>query len=172
MPSGKQVLLHFLEKYSLAFQEEEDLSEVSEDLRVAMLLHGSTPDEMWYNVENIEWGNKRDSEDEIATQGLKIKGKDILLSELFEEIQQIIWDNKKIPTRVAKLFPQLTADEYKSAIHIIWLLLTAMEYSRYFSQVENGGQLDLEKVEKSLISYKRKMKLFRENPKEFLGIVE
>ncbi len=57
MPSGKQVLLHLLEKYSLHLHEEKDLSEISEDLRIAFLLHGSTPEHMWYDVENIEWGN-------------------------------------------------------------------------------------------------------------------
>ena len=86
MPSGKQILLHLLEKYSLDFQEEENLSEVSENLRAAFLLHGSTPEKMWYNVENIEWGSKKDEKNQIVIQGLKIRGKDILLSELFEEI--------------------------------------------------------------------------------------
>ncbi len=169
MASGKQVLLHLLEKYSLSFQEKQNLSEVSEDLRVALLLHGSTPPEMWYNVENIEWGNEQSKKNKISIQGLKIKGKDIMLSELFE---QITWDEEKIPNRVSERFTELTIDEYKSAIHIIWLILKGIEYSDSLSQVENNGVMDFEQLDRWLVSYRKKMNLFRENPNVFLGIEE
>ncbi len=166
MPSGKQVLLHLLKKYSLTFQEEHALQEVSEDLRVALLLHGSTPPEMWYNVENIEWGSKRNDENEIETQGLKIKNKNIMLSELFE---QMTWDDEKVPSRVSEFFPNITTEEYKSASHIMWLILKSIEYSDWLAKVENMGKMDFEQLEKLLVSYRKKMKLFRENPNKFLG---
>ncbi|MCP4264200.1 MAG: hypothetical protein GY777_01260 [Candidatus Brocadiaceae bacterium] len=73
MPSGKQVLLHLLQKFSQQVQDEEDLSEVSEDLRVALLLHGSTPDDMWFKVERMAWLSKKDeeySDEEPVRQGL------------------------------------------------------------------------------------------------------
>lgn len=174
MPSGKQVLLHFLNKYSLALQADEDLSEVSEDLRVAFLLHGSTPPDMWTHVDNIEWGSERyDDHDvevyganknDVYRQGLKIKGKDIMLSDLFEVIT---WEDEKIPEDVAERFPDLTIGEYKSAIHIMWLLFKGLEYNATLAKVENNGQLDMEQVGRWLISYRKKMKLFREGPDDF-----
>lgn len=164
MPSGKQVLLHFLKKYSLAFQEQDDLSEVSEDMRVAFLLHGSTPPDMWHHVNNIEWGNDLDEKNKVIGQGLKVKGKDIMLSDLFE---QITWEDEKIPNRVADRFPEITSEEYKSATHLIWLLLRGMEYSDWLSQVENNGEMDLEQLKKWQVSYRKKMDLFREDPDDF-----
>ncbi len=169
MPSGKQVLLHFLKKYSLAFQEQDKLSEVSEDLRVAFLLHGSTPDDMWYNVDNIEWGNETDEEGKVTSQGLKIKDKKIMLSELFE---YLTWDDEKIPNRISEEFMDLTLKEYKSAVHVIWLVLTSIEYSDWLSEVENNGKMDFEALDKYLVSYRKKMRLFRENPNDFLGSEE
>jgi len=167
MPSGKQVLLHFIEKYSLAFQEADKLSEVSEDLRVAFLLHGSTPNTMWYHVDNIEWGNEVDEENEIKSQGLKIKDKDIMLSDLF---QQITWDDDTIPKNVSERFTDLTIAEYKSAIHLIYLLLRGIEYSSHLSQVENNGEMDFAVLDKWLVSYRKKMSSFRKDPNDFLGI--
>ncbi len=167
MPSGKQVLLHYLEKYSLNFQDNEDLSDVSENLRVALLLHGSTSNEMWYHVDNIEWGNEINEEDKIIKQGLKVKDKDIMLSELFK---YMTWDDEKIPKNVSDRFSSLDIKEYKSAIHIIWLLLKSIEHSTWLSSVENNGKMDFEELQKYLVSYKKKINSFRKDPNDFLGI--
>lgn len=49
MPSGKQILLSLLTEYS---QKQSD-SGCSENLRAGFLIHGSTPDHMWADVDNI-----------------------------------------------------------------------------------------------------------------------
>lgn len=168
MPSGKQVLLHFLEQYSLALQNDEDLTEVSENLRVALLLHGSTPDHMWYTVERLEWASELDEDKkEVTRQGLAIKGKKIFLSDLLYHITE----DENIPKTVKEAFPELTQEEYNSATHVMYLMLSAMDWSKYDSQVENDGKLDLEALEKFKKSYKKKLKYFRDDPKDFLGII-
>ena len=167
MASGKQILLHLLNKYSLKFHKKEELEDISEDIRGGFLLHGSTPPDMWRNVENIEWGNKLNEENKVISQGLKVRGKDIMFSDILE---LIIWDNEVIPKRVAKQFPDLTIDEYKSVTHLIWLLSKSVEYSTWLSEVENNGKLDIEYMERLFISYRKKMKLYRKNPDDFLGI--
>ncbi|WP_162555868.1 hypothetical protein [Reichenbachiella versicolor] len=149
------------------FQKSNDTEEVSEDMRVAFLLHGSTTDEMWYNVDNIEWGTKVDEADSITKQGLKVKNKAIMLSELFRYMS---WDDEKIPEAVSNRFSELTLKEYKSAIEIIQLILTSIEYSTGFSSVENNGKMDFEALTKYLTSYRKKMSLFREDPEGYLGI--
>ena len=166
MPSGKQVLLHFLRKFSLKKQKKEDLNEASENLRVALLLHGSTPEEMWHNVDAIEWGEElTDDKKEVIKQGLKIKNKDIPITEVFE---YMTWDSDdEIPKKVADRFPELTQSEYYSATRIMSLLLSSMEWSDWLSEVENNGKMDFEELEKYLTSYKKKLKLFREAPDEF-----
>lgn len=110
MASGKQVLLHFLKKNSLQKTKKEDLVDVSEDIRVGFLLHGSTPKEMWQIVDIIEWGEEIDNENnEVISQGLKIKDKSVSLTELFDNMT---WESQnKIPKRVAKRFPELTQSE-------------------------------------------------------------
>jgi len=166
MPSGKQVLLYFLKKYSLKKTKKKNLQEVSENLRVAFLLHGSTPKEMWQNVDTIEWGEEIDKDDDsIISQGLKIKDKNIPLTELFE---CMIWNSdKKIPKKVAKRFPNLTQSEFYSATRIMSLLLSSIEWSNWLSQVENGGKMDFKELEGYLKSYKEKLNYFREDPENY-----
>ncbi len=85
MASGKQILINFLKKYSLQKTKKKDLVDVSEDIRVGFLLHGSTPKETWQIVDTIEWGEETaDESDEVINQGLRIKDKNISLPELFD----------------------------------------------------------------------------------------
>lgn len=170
MPSGKQILLHFLQKYSLGVQRHEKTEEISENIRVGLLMHGSTNDEMWQNVDTIEWGAKVNNQEEIYCQGISIKNKSIFLTDLFEHM---IWDaEESIPPKVKERFPELTQSEYEAAISIISLLLSSFEWSDHLSKIEQGGKIDTETLEKHLKSYKKKMRLYRENPEAYLGYKE
>ena len=166
MASGKQILLHLLRKYSLQKTKNEDLADASEDIRVGFLLHGSTPKEMWYNVDTIEWGEEIDEDsNETISQGLKIKGKDISLTELFE---YLTWDSDiKIPSKISKRFPELTQSEFYSATRIMSLILTSIEWSNWLSEVENNGEMDYVELDKYLKSYKEKLTSFREDPEKY-----
>lgn len=163
MPSGKQVLLYLLQKFSQKVQNEEDLFEVSEDLRAALLLHGSTPDHMWFNVERIAWLSEED-EDGPIRQGLGLRGKNIFLSDIFESMTY----DDEIPENVKRDFPNLTKDEFTSATDIMWLLLSSTQWFDCLSSVENNGQLDMKQVKDWMISYRQKMNLFRKDPADYL----
>ena len=167
MASGKQVLIHFLKKYSLQKTKKEDLADASEDIRVGFLLHGSTAKEMWRIVDTIEWGEETaDESDEVISQGLKIKDKNISLPELFD---YITWESEhKIPKRVAKRFPELTQYEYYAATRIMGLVLSSIEWSGWLSEVENGGKLDFVELDNYLKSYKEKLGYYREDPENYI----
>ncbi len=168
MPSGKQVLLHLLEEYSQKLQDDEDLSEVSENLRIALLLHGSTSEDMWFNVERISWLSETDENGEVDRQGLGIKGKNIFLSDIFESMTY----DSNIPERVKIDFPDLTDEEFESANHIMWLLLIAPQFFSSLSSIENEGNIDLDQVSKHLIGYRKKLAVFRKDPGDYLGWVD
>jgi hypothetical protein len=166
MASGKQILIHFLKKYSLHKIKKEDLVDVSEDIRVGFLLHGSTPKEMWQIVDTIEWGEETaDESDEVIGQGIKIKDKNISLPELFD---YMTWESEhKIPKKVAKRFPELTQSEYYAATRIMGLVLSSIEWSKQLSEVENGGKLDSVELDKYLKLYKEKLGYYREDPENY-----
>lgn len=166
MASGKQILIHFLKKYSLQKIKKEDLVDVSEDIRVGFLLHGSTPKEMWQIVDTIEWGEETAEEsDEVIGQGIKIKDKNISLPELFD---YITWESEhKIPKKVAKRFPELTQSEYYAATRIMGLVLSSIEWSKQLSEVENGGKPDSVELDKYLKLYKEKLGYYREDPENY-----
>lgn len=166
MASGKQVLLHFLEKYSLQKTKKEDLADVSENIRIGFLLHGSTPQEAWKIVDTIEWGEETEHEsNEAISQGLKIRDKSISLTELFDYIS---WESEhKIPKRVAKRFPELTQFEYYAATRIMALTLSSIEWSVWLSEVENGGNMDFAELDRYLKSYKEKLGYYREDPENY-----
>ncbi len=102
-------------------------------------------------------------------QGLKIKNKNIMLSDLFAKI---VKENDPIPSRVTEAFPDLTKQEYQSATHLMWLLMIAIEYSGYYAQVENNGKMDFEQLESWLINYRKHLQQFRKNPRKYLGYEE
>lgn len=167
MASGKQILIHFLNKYSLQKTKKEDLVDVSEDIRVGFLLHGSTPKEMWQIVDTIEWGEETaDESDEVINQGLRIKDKNISLPELFD---YMTWESEhKIPKRVAKRFPELTQSEYYAATRIMGLIFSSIEWSQQLTEIENGGKLDSEALDRYLKSYKEKLGYYREDPENYI----
>lgn len=167
MASGKQILIHFLKKYSLQKTKKEDLIDVSEDIRVGFLLHGSTPKEMWQIVDTIEWGEETaDESDEVINQGLRIKDKNISLPELFDNMT---WESEhKIPKRVAKRFPELTQSEYYAATRIMGLIFSSIEWKQQLTEVENGGKLDSVVLDRYLKSYKEKLGYYREDPENYI----
>ena len=164
MPSGKQILLSLLQDCSQRLVEGEELEEVTDRLKAGLLLHGSTPDEMWFHAERVAWISKIE-DGEITKQGLGLKDKGIFLSDLFE---YIVW-NEEIPQQVQKEIPNITQKEYTSAIHIIWCLLSSLQWFSCLSSVENAGKLDEYTAERLITSYRRKLAMFRENPDSIIG---
>lgn len=168
MPSGKQVLLNFLQEFSQRPVDDEEADEVSEKLRIALLLHGSTPDSMWFHVDRMAWVNFCDPTfTESITQGLGIKNKSLLLSDILIRILDKAEDDENYRQE----FDELSNVEYKSALEIIRLLITSTNFYSGLHQVEQDSPDEYKRsVEKSLKSYHSKLDLFRKDPGDFLGI--
>jgi hypothetical protein len=159
MPSGKQVLLSVLQKYSQSKQENDDLPAVSERVKSALALHCSTSGETMAKLEKLSWLSESD-ESGVIKQGLGLASGDVFLSDLFEEL--ILED--EIPARVKKRFPSLTQKDYSDSLDMIWSLLSSLQYWDELSSVENGGQLNHEENEKLLKTGAKALKSFGADP--------
>jgi hypothetical protein len=163
MPSGKQILLSLLNECSQRLVEGQDVEVVSEQLKAGLLLHGSTPDEMWFHVDRMAWISENE-DGEIVRQGLGLREKNIFLSDLFECMV-----SNEIPDKVIEEYPNLTKNEYNSATSIIWCLLSSLQFFSQLISVENDGNLDEDQAEKLIDGYRKKLEKFRENPDEIIG---
>jgi hypothetical protein len=163
MPSGKQILLSLLNECCQRLVEGQDVEVVSEQLKAGLLLHGSTPDEMWFHVDRMAWISENE-DGEIVRQGLGLREKNIFLSDLFECMV-----SNEIPDKVIEEYPNLTKNEYNSATSIIWCLLSSLQFFSQLISVENDGNLDEVQAEKLVDGYRKKLEKFRENPDEIIG---
>lgn len=165
MPSGKQILLSLLSEYSQNKSSADQMENISERLKAALLLHGSTSHEMWNMVEKISWENHSTSEDghPITNQGLMLKGTDVLLSDFFN----LISEDKKTLEHIRTLYPEINRETIASALHMIWLLLKSVEWSKTYEDVEIYGNSDNAEREKKLENYQRKLREFREAPDDY-----
>jgi hypothetical protein len=163
MPSGKQILLSLLNECCQRLVEGQDVEVVSEQLKAGLLLHGSTPDEMWFHVDRMAWISENE-DGEIVRQGLGLREKNIFLSDLFECMV-----SNEIPDKVIEEYPNLTKNEYNSATSIIWCLLSSLQFFSELISVENDGNLDEVQAEKLVDGYRKKLEKFRENPDEIIG---
>ena len=166
MFSGKQVLMSLLTEYSQKFQEDDKLGDISENIRSAFLLHGSTPNHMWYAVDNIEWESYLNHDDEISQQGIGIKKLGILLSDFFLEILS----DEKVEKLVQDKFPELSKVEVESNLWLIFSLLRLLEWSRNDMILEQNEFENSKEIPRSIDSMKKKLELFRKDPDEYLGL--
>ena len=170
MPSGKQVLLNLLQEFSQKPVSNSESDFVSEQMRVALLLHGSTPDAMWFHVDRMAWVTRRDPNfPNAVAQGLGIRDKSLLLSDILMRILDKVQEDSDYRNE----FDELTDAEYKSALHVIQLLAMATDFSSGLYEVEQDSPVEYQRaVEKFMRSYRGKLELFRKNPGDFLDINE
>jgi len=159
MPSGKQVLLSVLQKYSQSKQEKDDLPAVSERVKSALSLHCSTSGETMAKLEKLSWLSESD-ESGVVKQGLGLAKEEMFLSDLFEELIE----EDEIPARIKKRFPRLTQKDYSDSLDVIWSLLSSLQYWDELSSVENDGQLNHEESEKLLTTGAKTLKSFGKDP--------
>ena len=159
MPSGKQILSSEIKAFSQASSPSKNLAEASDRLRAGLLLHGSTADSAWPTVERIAW-----------TGDEHLQGPALVSNQLFlADIVTALRAANEIPEEVSERYPDLTVRDYQAGLHVIWLLLSQHYYCSDFSQLENGGELDVEEADKLMKSYLAKLEIYRSNPEEFLG---
>ncbi|WMS88787.1 hypothetical protein [Pleionea litopenaei] len=159
MPSGKQVLLSVLQKYSQSRQSEDDLEVVSDRVKSALTLHCSTSGETMKKIQKLSWLSSSD-ESGLIKQGLGVTRGEAFLSDIFEELIE----EDEIPKRIKKRFPRLTQEDYSDALDIIGFLLTSLQYWEELSSVEKCGHLDQEESEKLLKGGSMHLKSFSEEP--------
>src|SRR5580698_5403813 len=117
MPSGKQILLRVLSELSQGAARSPANDLISDKVRAAFLLHGSTAPESWPAVEHLQWSTDTGKLFKTVREGITYDG--IFLSDLFEEL--VVPDG--IPPHIASKYPQLSPEGYREALRFIWLIL-------------------------------------------------
>lgn len=164
MPSGKQVLLALMSRFSQRQHDAGELDDVSARFIAGLLLHGSTADDTWIALDRIGW-IEGETEWRGFRQGPGLREGQVFLADLFE----VMTESEEIPESVKRAFPSLRQEEYSSAILVMWLMLSACQFHKGLECVENGGKLDPAEESRMVESMVKKLKLFREDPWDFLG---
>lgn len=167
MASGKQILLSLLTDYSQRQTAPDDLENVSQRVKAGLLLHGSTSNAMWKMVDQMSWVERlNDTEGQpsyLESQGLGLKESGLLLSDLFD----LTIAKPDIPKDIEDAYPELTPDAYKAGVHMIGLLLRAMEWSIAMEAVEENGVLDEAEKDRLLSSYLNKLHEYALDPDDY-----
>ena len=165
MPSGKQTLLSLLTAYSRRYSEASDLEEISDLVKAGFLLHGSSSNNMWKTVEDIAWKSHSTEEDglTVTEQGITLVPSGILLTDLLG----VISEDETLINHVRETYPEISSDAFQSAMHIIWLLLKSVQWSKAHEEIESEIDTDGVQRKKSLKAYQRKLKDYRKDPKDY-----
>jgi len=119
---------------SVCSDKEVQLPVISEEvMRLILLLGSETPDNLncYSHVEygivpnENDAGNSGDSSSTKLTYGLKIKGKDISLSDIMNAVEDM-----GVPAEVAAVFPTITEHEWNAATRMITMILLSIECTR------------------------------------------
>jgi len=160
MPSGKQILLGVLSELSQGSKPPPTSPEISDKVRAAFLLHGSTASESWPAVDHIQWSVENDERGKPVRRGITYDG--IFLSDLFEELT----GPEGIPSHVASKYPGLSPERYQEAVWVIWLILSSVQWFEYLASVED--EIDSKSQGNALIAnYIQKLHRFRKHPENF-----
>lgn len=100
-----------------------DLSKKNEKFRQMFLKFASETEENLECLEHLEYGKLKDGESEKETSGIKIKGKDILISDIMNALE----DLDDIPDPVKEYYPDLTDREWHAAARLVTVLLLLLE---------------------------------------------
>ena len=118
---------HTLIKKLLSASEQPNLSasttSLSDDIRRIFLKIGSETDDNLNCCEHIEYGAVRKSFSSKNFYGLKVKGKNLLISEVMNAVEDL-----EIPQEVKAYFPDLTGNEWSAVTRMITMILLELEY--------------------------------------------
>lgn len=102
----------------------QDLLMFNDNLRQIFLEMGSETPSNLSCLEHIEYGMVDRSEfGKKDLHGLKLRGKNTLLSEVMNAIE-----NVELPSEVKEQFPDLTIDEWDATTRMITMVLLSLEY--------------------------------------------
>lgn len=158
MPSGKQILLEELTKFSQRDIDEDSVGEVSDRFRAALLLHGSTADSAWPTVERVSWTKAG------GVHGPSLASNGEFLANIFSSLL-----TSEIPESVKEDFPELTELDFRAAMRVMYMLITQFYYQPDLASVENDGNIEADKANRLIEAYMAKLRNYRANPEAWLG---
>lgn len=75
----------------------------------------------------IEYNSYVDNETQRKCYGLKVKNKNISISDIFFKAVE---DNEKITTYILSLYPELTIQEVEAVLRVIMIILSDLDYDQ------------------------------------------
>ncbi|RZA00493.1 MAG: hypothetical protein EOO68_11230 [Moraxellaceae bacterium] len=140
--SGKQILLKILTQLSTQLTAESELENATSKMRAGLLLHGSTSDENYRCVNNLQWSSSYDEDQAVWRQGIATVDGQIFIADLVESLMDL-------PNMHASLlaeYPGLTAKGLDASLQAIWLIISAVQMYSQLREVEvDEAQVDVEK---------------------------
>ena len=97
----------------------QDMIRKNQEFREKFLALTSETEENVNCLKHLEYGKLTDSEAERVTSGVKIKGKDILISEIMNAMEDIEY----VPEPVKEYYPDLTNEEWQAATRFVTVML-------------------------------------------------
>ncbi|RKZ40727.1 MAG: hypothetical protein DRQ49_07425 [Gammaproteobacteria bacterium] len=102
----------------LSENSEQELQQKNQTFKQQFLAFSSETDENLECLKYIEYGKMRDETSEKITHGIKIKDKNILISDIMNAIE----DLDEVPAQVKEYFPALTNTEWQATTRVITVL--------------------------------------------------
>lgn len=140
MPSGKQILLNKLLEVST--ERIDNTEEATDTIRAALLLHGS------HSPDNIDCANQfsylESGDAEYTERGPAFTKSQVFISDLLFELSSI----DQLPDDIKSKFPNLTLDDFKTTLHLVSLIFSALHWDTHYDSIEKD--YDEKKVDKML----------------------
>ena len=97
-------------------------ADATEEIRRRIIAIGSATEDNINCVEHIEIGQTKSTAGPVLERGIKIKGKNIMLSDIVSYIE-----DAPIPESVRERFPRLSAEEWCASLRFVTLLLHSLQ---------------------------------------------
>jgi len=107
----------------LSEDSEQELQQKDQIFKQLFLAFSSETDENLECLKYFEYGKMRDEASKKITHGIKIKDKNILISDIMNAIE----DLDEVPAPVKEYFPALTHTEWQATTRVITVLLLFLE---------------------------------------------
>ena len=157
--SGKQVLLEIIGRLSTSKLEDHELPGATDQTRAGLLLHGSTAEESFEHMANLQWGSAEDDWGR-KRQGIASKS-GVLLTEFLDAIRE----SPGLESHVRRALPCLSLEEYAALEHTLWVVVSALQMYEELNTVEVDGDLGVEAWVANLkLKYEHHFRERGENP--------
>lgn len=140
--SGKQILLKILTQLSTQLTAESELENATRKIRAGLLLHGSTSDENYQCVKNLQWSSSYDEDQVVWRQGIATSDGQIFIADIVESLMDV----PNLRDSLLAEYPGLTAKGLDASLQAVWLIVSAVQmYSQLLDVEIDESQIDIEK---------------------------